>query len=374
MSRASTALVVGGTGPTGVPIVEGLRQRGHEVAIFHTGRHEVPDLDDVEHLHGSPFGADSIREMLGAREFDVVVSTYGNLTAVADHFADRCGQLVAIGGIPVYRGYANPRDMVPLGMRIPTREDADLATGGSWPAGAYPVGKIRDAEERVFELGAGGAYDATVIRYPIIYGPRAPHPWEWSVVRRVIDRRPTILIPDGGLAIHSRCAARNAAAAVLAAVDAPRDAAGEAFNCGDEVQLSLRQWVEYVATCAGGEPELVSVPGDVPQPGWSMVAFANRVSPHSLLSIDKLKARLRYIEQITVWDALAESVEWLLARRDQYREDAAVVDAFDYDAEGRLLAAVGRSHGDLMEAGAPFLDVQEIQAVQTASRHGGTAP
>jgi hypothetical protein len=94
------------------------------------------------------------------------------------------------------------------------------------------------------------------------------------------------------------------------------------------------------------------------------------VSPHSLLSIDKLETRLRYVEQISVWEALAESVEWLLARQDQYREGAGVVDAFDYDAEDRLLAAVGQSHRELMEAGAPFGVIPEIQGLQTASRHG----
>ena len=50
------ALVIGGTGPTGHYIVNGLLQRGFEVAILHTGRHEVDEIPpEVEHIHTNPF-------------------------------------------------------------------------------------------------------------------------------------------------------------------------------------------------------------------------------------------------------------------------------------------------------------------------------
>ena len=38
---APRALVVGGTGPTGPHIVNGLRARGHATAILHRGTHEI---------------------------------------------------------------------------------------------------------------------------------------------------------------------------------------------------------------------------------------------------------------------------------------------------------------------------------------------
>ena len=34
-------LVIGGTGPSGPLIVNGLVERGHSVTILHTGRHEI---------------------------------------------------------------------------------------------------------------------------------------------------------------------------------------------------------------------------------------------------------------------------------------------------------------------------------------------
>ncbi|MBR12042.1 MAG: epimerase, partial [Acidimicrobiaceae bacterium] len=73
---AETALVVGGTGPTGPSIVRGLEKRGMQVTVFHTGRHELDEVAHVQHLHGDPFSAEGIADTLGDRTFDVVVACY----------------------------------------------------------------------------------------------------------------------------------------------------------------------------------------------------------------------------------------------------------------------------------------------------------
>ena len=50
------ALVVGGTGPTGPHIVNGLIDRELDVSILHTGAHESPAIPEaVEHIHTDPF-------------------------------------------------------------------------------------------------------------------------------------------------------------------------------------------------------------------------------------------------------------------------------------------------------------------------------
>ena len=46
------ALVIGGTGPTGPFIVNGLLARGYQVTIYHRGTHEIDFSGPVEHLHG----------------------------------------------------------------------------------------------------------------------------------------------------------------------------------------------------------------------------------------------------------------------------------------------------------------------------------
>jgi nucleoside-diphosphate-sugar epimerase len=63
-------LVIGGTGPTGPYIVNGLVERGHRVTILHTGRHELdalPPSEVVPHIHADPFDHGSFTAAIHSR-------------------------------------------------------------------------------------------------------------------------------------------------------------------------------------------------------------------------------------------------------------------------------------------------------------------
>ena len=63
------ALVIGGTGPTGPFVVEGLLQRGYQVAILHRGIHEVEFSQPIEHLHADPHFVETLEQALGAHGY-----------------------------------------------------------------------------------------------------------------------------------------------------------------------------------------------------------------------------------------------------------------------------------------------------------------
>ncbi len=80
----NTALVIGGTGPTGPYVVNGLVDRGFQVTILHTGRHETDLIGpEVEHIHTDPFDVDRTAADLGDRTFDLAVVMYGRLRDLA---------------------------------------------------------------------------------------------------------------------------------------------------------------------------------------------------------------------------------------------------------------------------------------------------
>src|SRR5262249_32784570 len=90
---AMKALVIGGTGPTGHLIVNGLIRRGYEVTILHTGRHELKEIPTaVEHIHSDPFSAEALVEALGTRTFDLTIAAYGRLRTIAEVMAGRTAQ------------------------------------------------------------------------------------------------------------------------------------------------------------------------------------------------------------------------------------------------------------------------------------------
>src|SRR5262249_26793033 len=90
--------------------------------------------------------------------------------------------------------------------------------------------RVYRTEEEVFRYHP----TATHFRYPQIYGAYQITPREWPIVRRILDKRPFIILPDDGLTLNHSGAAANMAHALLLEVDQPRVASGQVYNCGDE--------------------------------------------------------------------------------------------------------------------------------------------
>ncbi len=66
------ALVIGGTGPTGPFLVQGLLHRGYDVTILHRGTHEVAEIPpEVEHIHADPHFRDTLELPPGIRSVPV---------------------------------------------------------------------------------------------------------------------------------------------------------------------------------------------------------------------------------------------------------------------------------------------------------------
>ena len=166
-------LVIGGTGPTGIPIVRQLVDRGHDVTILHRGTHERPETPpEVVHLHADPFDEGSLRAALDGTSWDAVAAMYGRLRRIAAATVGRCGHFVSIGGVPAYRGYTDAWQFDPPGLPVPVAEDADLVRDPKIDEKGY---RIVRTEEAVFAAHPKAAH----FRYPYLYGPYQPAPREW---------------------------------------------------------------------------------------------------------------------------------------------------------------------------------------------------
>ena len=341
------ALVVGGTGPTGPYIVQGLLDRGYDVTILHRGTHEIDEIPpEVEHIHVDPHFRETLEPAVEGRSWDLVVATYGRLRFVAEVMVGHCDQFVGVGGIGVYKAFFEPDRMSPPGLRNPTPENAPL---------------VEDIEENRFqflmvdtERAVLAAHPrASVLRYPYVYGPRQLAPREWSIVRRLLDGREQIVVADGGLSLGSSGYVENLAHAVLLTVDRPDEAAGTIFNCGDETTLSVAQVIESVAAKLGREVELVSIPSELAAPARPLTLYQ---SGHRFMDIGLIKERLGYEDQVAPTVGLDRTVDWLLANRPEPGGDTEqrLGDPFDYENEDRLIAAHARA---MAEYGAVPFDI-----------------
>ncbi len=327
------ALVVGGTGPTGPYLVNGLLDRGYEVSIFHRGTHEIPEIPpQVEHIHGDPHFLETINDCLAGRTFDLAVVTYGRVRFLAQALVGKVGRFVSVGGVASYRGYMKPAALHPVGMPTPVPEDAPLVASEEEHRFSH---LIAQTEQTVLDYHPKAAH----FRYPHVYGPRQLVPREWSIMRRVLDGRAQIIVPDAGLSLSTHGYVANLAHSVLLAVDQPQASAGQIYNCGDESQLTLSQIIEVIAEKMGHKFDIVNMPFELALPARPYTTGAS--THHKMMDISKIKNQLGYRDINPVKEALGLTVDWLLENRPAPGGDLEerLQDPFNYEGEDRLVEA-----------------------------------
>jgi nucleoside-diphosphate-sugar epimerase len=338
---AERALVIGGTGPTGIPIVAGLVDAGYEVTILHRGAHERAETpSEVRHLHHDPYDEADLAAALDGLVTDVLIAMYGRLRAIARLSAGRVGRFVSVGGVPAYRGWMNPWLFDPPGLPVPISEDAATVDAPEEDEKGY---RIVRTEAAVFEHHP----EATHFRYPYVYGPYQLAPREWSIVRRVLDRRERIIVADEGLTLHHHGFTENLAHGVLLAADAGNTARGRVFNIADEEVLSVRQVVELVAGAIGHSFEIVSMPFDLALPARPLLA--QPLPTHRVLDLTDVRRDLGYRDVVPAREALARTARWLAAHPPERggMEEQVLTDPFDYAGEDRLCDAWAAARGGI---------------------------
>ncbi len=358
------ALIVGGGGPTGPLIVNGLLRRGYEVSVLNTGRHPVPYDGEVERIIADPHFAEPLEEALKDRHFDVALAQYGRLRLVAEALAGRVEHLIAIGGM-FYPGWIDPAATVRPASETGVARDwtvkyLDSAMPMSEETPLEPIGKfgqrVVEAAESVMAGHRRGDFKATLLRYPRVYGPRQPGAAEWSIVRRLLDGRRRILVPDGGFLAQSVLYVENAARIVFAMIENLDQSAGQAFNCADVEPITHRKWVKSIADVMGIEVELMSAPMAQAQPSWPYARFP-LTAGHHILDTTKLS---RLAVEFTPYDeGMRRTIEWYLEDPDGRGRpvEEALRDPFDYDTEDRLFNVLDIARREIEAIDMPAFDM-----------------
>ena len=371
-----TALVVGGTGPTGPFIVEGLKERGWDVTIFHRGVHEVEFKYPVEHIHGNPYFLEEFQKDLGNRSFDLVVAMYGRLRFVAQACVGRTDRFIAVGS-------AYPDDQRNTVYDIETPMGLSLH---NWiPPGSRIQHRVIETRQLVLSMHDARNFNVTYFGYPNMYGPRQLGPMEWNIMRRLLDGRRRFILLDGGLHIRRRPYVENAAYPVLLAVDKPEVSAGETYGCTEEAMPTDRYRLQLIVEAMGidwQDIETYSFPKVLGIPAWwwgsGDIDYARVGRPPDLMfttiSVEKLKRDLGYRDPVPLDEAYRRTVQWLLENEAEQREaEEELGDPFDYEAEDAYIRAYhefAEKLEDIPFAG--FTPVQEYARPQVPGQEGAT--
>jgi len=302
-------LVIGGTGPTGPYIVKGLQERSHDVSILNRGSHETTEIpSSVNRVIGDPHFRETLISALDGKYYDLIIASYGRLRVIAEVAGNYTNRLISIGGSPSYRGVRYPESLFPQGLQVSVPENAPRVSSEK----EFKFGHlVKISEDAVMNGHNAGHYSATHLRYPLVYGPRQPIPCEWWVVKRILDGRKSIVLPDAGLTVMTRGYAENMAQAVLLTVDNENKSKGKIYNCGDTLQFTMAQWVEIISSAMETKLEIISIPNEYAKPSQDiMIGGFN--SQHLYFDTFKIRSELGYYDKICPKDALKRTVGWYL--------------------------------------------------------------
>ncbi len=315
-------LILGGTRFVGRYIARRLLADGAEVTLLHRGV-TGESIEGTKTVIGDRSTPDGLSG-LGETRFDAVVDMSAYFSdwtrAAADQLAGRVAHYVFISSGAVYR----PSE------EYPWPETTPFGPVPMW--GGY--GREKVASERLlWDAHAEGRFAVTSFRLPFILGPGNFADRESFVLGRLEAERP-ILLPDGGKTLNQYVYADDVARAIIATLERPDTAGGQAYNCAHANPITNRGWVELCADVLGPRAELVSIDEAVLGIATETIDLTNIVFPfpseHVVLNGTKLTRELgvemttgnrRMIEEYAAWwEALAEKP----ALRSYERENKAL--------------------------------------------------
>src|SRR5258706_12032883 len=223
-------LLIGGSGFIGPHVARALERQGHDVVVFHRGT--TPAKNQLVGDRRTLFDhAGAVRASAPDVVVDLILSSGSQARELMTVFRGHTRRVVALSSCDVYRacGVLHGSEAGPL-QELPLTESSALRT----VLQTYPPERVKMLQQ-VFgwldeeydkipverEILGDPDLPGTVLRLPMVYGPRDPLRRFLPVVKRVDDRRPAMLFEERYASWRGpRGYVENVAAAIaLAAVD-----------------------------------------------------------------------------------------------------------------------------------------------------------
>jgi nucleoside-diphosphate-sugar epimerase len=243
------SLVIGGTRNLGPSIVHALLQREYEVAVFNRGQTRDDLPEEVERLRGDRTDPEQLKQVLGGREFDLVIDTTLYTGAEAETaveiFRGCVGRYIFLSTGQVY--------LVRVGAEPPYKEDdyegpvmaepssSDISEYENW---RYGFDK-RAAEDVFASAWTKDKFPFTSLRLPMVNSERDHYDRIYGYFLRIQDEGP-ILIPDEAGVPVRHVYGEDVVQAITRLAENEKGK-GCAYNIGQDETLSLAEFLELLA-------------------------------------------------------------------------------------------------------------------------------
>lgn len=337
-------LVIGGTGFIGPDAVLRLSNMGHEVILFHRGQTKAALPLGIKHIlgdrrHLADF-AGEFKRLAPHVVLDMFPISEQDARTVMSTFKGIARRLVAISSQDVYRAYgkltcieSGPIERVPLTEDAPLRQKLYPYRGETPRNQEDPKRWLDEYDKILVERTVMGDADlpGTILRLPMVYGPRDKQHRLFEYSKRMDDNRSAILL-DEGLANWrwTRGYVENVATAIALAVTDER-ATGRIYNVGETEALTTAEWVRKIGQVAGWNGEVVVVPkGRLP----AHLTMDINTNQHIVADTTRIRKELGYDEPVPRDEALRRTVAWERA----HPPDKIDSEMCDYATEDNILA------------------------------------
>ena len=336
-------LLIGGNGFIGRYLMAALKRQGHAVAVFHRGTSATPDdveeiLGDRQQLAGR---AQDLKRFAPDVVIDLVISSGQQAEELMNIFRGGTRRVIMLSSIDVYRavGISNGTESGPLQELLLTEESELRRKLNPYPPAQMQMLRkifawVTDDYDKIpAERVVMNDHDlpGTVLRLPMIYGPRDPLHRFYPVVKRIADGRRYIIFPDTLAAWRSpRGYVENVAAAIALAATDDR-ASRRIYNVCEEPPFGELEWARKIAGEMNWDGEFVVLPAEKTPPHLQRPGDA---SQHWAASSARIRRELGYQEPVAIEDAIRCTIRW----EQENPPDAPFMAQFDYAAEDAVVA------------------------------------
>ncbi|MBE9190553.1 NAD-dependent epimerase/dehydratase family protein [Gloeocapsopsis crepidinum LEGE 06123] len=336
--------IIGGTNFIGPSVVDQLHHMGHEVTVFHRGKTVAELPRGVKEIKGDRTQLPEMKSELQCLSPDVVLDmilyTEQDALSTMKAFQGIAQRVVAISSIDVYRAYnvllGKESEIVP----VPLTEDSPLRQQ------LYP---FQDMPQRA--LNAPADYDkilvervvmsnpnlpGTVIRLPMVYGPKDPLHRLFPYLKRMDENRPAILLPEN-FAQWRGCYGyvENVAQAIALAVTNSQ-ATGCIYHVAD-LQIPEIERLSYFGKAAGWQGQVISVPKHYLPADWNLPFNTEQ---EWFVDTTRIRQELGYSEVVSQEEALKQTINWERSNPPPEMPQWTGLELFDYATEDEILTCL----------------------------------
>lgn len=332
-------LIIGGTKFIGPYVVKSLREKGHDIVLFHRGNTSHSFPFDVPEILGDRTDLLFFKDKFLAFAPDVVIDMipYSEKDAkeLATLFHGIVRRIVIISSCDVYRAYdrllkvfTNELVSTPLHEESPLRDNF------------FPYRKMMSVQptdwmyhyEKILVEKTIRSYpdiNSTILRLPMVYGP-SDYSRIYPYLKRMDDNRPILL--DQNQENWRTCrgyVGDIANAIVLSALDIR--SGNRLYNVGEDHAYSEIEWIKHIGHVAGWNNKIITLPHDKlpahlkePSLAWEQ---------DLVIDTRLIRDELQYKELHSPNQSMQLSIDWLRNHEPAQIDNS----AFDYNAEDKVL-------------------------------------